>query len=183
MRALLSALCLGLGIIGAGPAAAQSGIERPFALVDGSGRSVTDRDFRGRWLLMFFGYTSCPDICPTTLSEIATVMDQLGPLAARVQPIFVSVDPQRDTPALLREYVDAFGAGIEGLTGTEEQVARAASTFGVLFYKIPGNSPYDYTVAHSALIYAIGPERGLVTRFSADANADRIAAILRLLVQ
>jgi protein SCO1 len=180
---LLLGLCLCFGLGAADPVAAQSGIERPFALVDVDGHTVTDRDLRGRWLLVLFGYTFCPDFCPTTLGKIAAAMEKLGPLAARVQPIFVSLDPERDTPEVLRDYVSAFAAGIMGLTGTELQVARVATTFDVAFYKVPSHTPHDYTIAHSALISVVGLEGGLVTRFSSDADADRVAATLRKLMQ
>jgi protein SCO1/2 len=181
-RALLG-LCLCSGLGAESPAGARSGIGRPFALVDVDGHSVTDRDLRGRWLVVVFGYTFCQDVCPTTLGEIAAAMEKLGPLSKQVQPIFVSIDPERDTPEVLRDFVGAFGAEIMGLTGTESQVIAAAETFDVLFYKVAGHTPADYTVAHSAHITVIGPEGGLVTRFSADADADRIAATLRKLMQ
>jgi protein SCO1 len=169
--------------VAARPAAAQSSIERPFELVDLSGHAVTDRDLRGRWLLVFFGYTFCPDICPTTLGEIAAAMEQLGPLAAKVQPIFISVDPKRDTPAVLRDFLAAFDARILGLTGTEAQVASAAAAFGVTYFRTPEDGSEDYTIAHSAAIYLVGPEGGLVTHLPGTADADRLAATLRALVQ
>src|SRR5262249_36253644 len=137
---------------------------------------------RGRWLLVFFGYTSCPDLCPTVLLEIAQALPQLGPMATRVQPIFVSVDPERDTAKELQDYVNGFDPRILPLTGTEDQLARAAKSFGVAFYKVPGSGPDDYTIAHSAIMTLVGPEGGLVMRFSSDASAAQIAATLRKLV-
>jgi protein SCO1/2 len=169
--------------VAARSAAAQSSIERPFELVDVSGHTVTDQDLRGRWLLVFFGYTFCPDICPTTLGDITAAMEKLGPLAAKVQPIFISVDPQRDTPVVLRNFLDAFDARILGLTGTEVQIARAAATFGVTYFRTAEDNAQDYAIAHSAAIYIVGPEGGLVTRLSGTTDADRIAATLRALVQ
>ena len=133
-------------------------------------------------LLIFFGYTSCPDLCPTTLSEIAGALAQLGPLAARVQPIFVSVDPQRDTPQALREYVENFDARILPLSGNAEQLVRAAGSIGVVFYKVPGPTPDEYTFAHNAIVTLVGPEGGIVTRFSSDAAADDLARALRRLI-
>jgi protein SCO1 len=155
----------------------------PFELVDTQGRPVSDRDLRGRWLLVFFGYTFCPDICPTVLSEIADALDQLGPLAGRIQPIFISIDPERDTPARLAYYLQSLDRRILGLSGTAEQISRAAETFGVTYYMVPGSSAVDYTIAHSVLITVVGPEGGIVTRFSSDDSAERIAAKLRNLVQ
>jgi protein SCO1/2 len=98
------------------------------------GNRVRAADLRGRWLLIFFGYTYCPDLCPTALSEIAGALAKLGPLAAQVQVIFVSIDPQRDTPKALSEYVQHFDARILPLTGNAEQLARAAGSFGIVFY-------------------------------------------------
>jgi protein SCO1/2 len=111
---LLLALLLGTPWM----AIAQTALERPFTLVDTNGRMISDKDLRGRWLLVFFGYMSCPDICPTTLSLMAAVLEQLGPLATRVQPMFITVDPTRDTPEALHAYLAPFDQGIIGLTGT-----------------------------------------------------------------
>jgi protein SCO1 len=105
-----------------------------------------------------------------------------GPSAARVQPIFISVDPQRDTQKILREYVNDFDARILPLTGTADELDRAAKSFGVAFFKVLGSSPDDYTIAHSAIITSIGPEGDLVTRFSTNASVDQIASNLRKLI-
>lgn len=182
-RPVLLALWLAVTLGTSSKATAQAGIELPFELVDMSGHAVTDRDFRGRWLLVYFGYTFCPDICPTTLGEIASVMETLGARASRLQPLFISLDPNRDTAEALQDYLRSFGAEILGLTGTEEQVARTASAFGVVFFKMPGDTPSEYTIAHSGFVYVVGPEGGLVTRFSADADVDRMVATLRTLLQ
>jgi protein SCO1/2 len=155
----------------------------PFELIDTQGRPVSDRDLRGRWLLVFFGYTFCPDICPTVLREIAEALDQLGPLAGRIQPIFISIDPKRDTPARLAYYLRSLDGRILGLTGTAEQVSRAADAYGVTYYNVPGSSAGDYTTAHNVLVTVIGPEGGIVTRFSSDDSVEHIAAVLRKLVQ
>src|SRR5215831_5117606 len=146
-----------------------------FELTDAGGNQVRAVDLRGRWLLIFFGYTSCPDLCPTTLSEIAGALAQLGPLAARVQPVFVSIDPQRDTPQALRDYVQKFDARILPLCGNAEQLARAAASDGVVFYKVSGPTPDEYTFAHNAIVTLVGPEGGIVTRFSSDAVVDDLA--------
>jgi len=95
----------------------------PFTLENGAGKTVTDRDIRGRYVLVYFGYTFCPDVCPTTLNAVADAMERLGPKADRVQPLFITVDPKRDTPAVVQQYAAAFGTRIVGLTGTPEQVA------------------------------------------------------------
>src|SRR4029077_7237917 len=96
----------------------------PFTLRDGNGRTVTERDFRGKYMLVYFGYTFCPDVCPTTLNEMSEALDRLGPKADRVQPIFITVDPKRDTPAVVKQYVTAFTPRLIGLTGTPEQIAQ-----------------------------------------------------------
>ena len=97
----------------------------PFTLQDGNGRQISDRDFRGKYMLVYFGYTFCPDVCPTTLNEVADALDHLGAKADRLQPIFITVDPKRDTPAVIKQYVASFSPRLLGLTGTEEQVAKA----------------------------------------------------------
>jgi protein SCO1/2 len=163
-------------------AAPAAGVEVSFDLVDTTGRTVDSTELRDRWLLVFFGYTSCPDLCPTALLDIAQALTQLGPLAVQVQPIFVSVDLERDTPERLREYVNSFDERILPLTGTADQLGRAAKAFGVAYFKIPGSTAENYTVAHSALITVVGPEGGLVTRFSTGASANQIASALRKLI-
>jgi protein SCO1/2 len=168
---------------GAADAAAPAfGTQIDFELADAGGNLVRAVDLRGRWLLIFFGYTSCPDLCPTTLSEIAGALVQLGPLATQVKPVFVSIDPQRDTPDVLREYVQNFDARILSLCGNAEQLARAAASVGVVFYKVPGPTPDEYTFAHNAIVTLVGPEGGIVTRFSSDVVADDLARALRRLI-
>src|SRR6516225_3604881 len=163
-------------------AAPAFGTAIDFELTDAGGNRVRAVDLRGRWLLIFFGYTSCPDLCPTTLSEITGALAQLGPLAAEVQPVFVSIDPQRDTPQALGEYVQNFDARILPLSGNAEQLARAAGSIGVVFYKVPGKTPDEYTFAHNAIVTLVGPEGGIVTRFSSDAAVDDLARALRRLI-
>jgi protein SCO1 len=163
-------------------AAPAFGTAIDFELTDAGGNLVRAVDLRGRWLLIFFGYTYCPDLCPTVLSEIAGALAQLGPLAAQVQPVFVSIDPQRDTPKTLREYVENFDARILPLSGNAEQLARAAASVGVVFYKVPSPTPDEYTFAHNAIVTLIGPEGGIVTRFSNDAAVDDLARALRRLI-
>jgi protein SCO1/2 len=165
---------------GAAPAV---GAEIAFELQDISGRAVRSTDLRGRWLLVFFGYTSCPDICPTVLVEIAQALRQLDALAGRLQAVFVTVDPQRDKPQELRDYVNHFDERILPLTGTADQIARAAGAFGVTFFRVSGSAPDNYTIAHSAILTLVGPEGGLVKRFSTDASANQIASELRKLIE
>ena len=160
---------------GEGPDPATVG--GPFILTDGAGRQVTDRDFRGKYLLIYFGYTACPDVCPTTLSEIADAMDRLGIQAARVQPIFITLDPARDTPAVVRDYAAAFGPHIVGLTGAQAQVDQVASEYRV-YHAVHRNGPgpEDYTVDHSSVVYLIGPRGQLLAPIRADEAGSAMAA-------
>lgn len=128
----------------------------PFTLTDQEGHVRSDRDFRGRWMLVYFGYTQCPDVCPTTLQEIAEAVRGLGPKAKRVVPVFITLDPQRDHPATLRRYLAAFGPEFVGLTGTMAQIASVARAYRVYFAKhpLPGGT---YSVDHASSIYLMSP--------------------------
>ncbi|MBN9009222.1 MAG: SCO family protein, partial [Rhizobiales bacterium] len=150
----------------------------PFQLIDTkSGRQVTDRDFRGKWLLVFFGYTHCPDVCPTTLSEIADAMAKLGPLADRIQPLFITVDPLRDTQQTLADYTTAFDPRILGLTGTPDQVAAAASAYKVYYAKrVVGD---DYFVDHTGTVYVMRPDGSYDTSFLSTSDSAEMARRLR----
>jgi protein SCO1/2 len=155
----------------------------PFTLQDGSGKSVTDRDFRGKYMLVYFGYTFCPDVCPTTLTAVADAMDKLGPAAARVQPIFITVDPKRDTPKVVKQYAAAFGPSIVGLTGTAEEVATAAKEYRVYYAEHrTGPGADDYSMDHSSVLYLMGPDGGFVAPVRADQSGDEIAANLKKLM-
>ena len=151
-------------------AAAQIEVDRtasgPFSLVDHRGKPVTEHDFQGRYLLVFFGYTSCPDVCPMDLQIIARAMDELGNAAERVQPIFITVDPARDTPEVIAEYASHFDPRIIGLTGSRRQVAEAARNYGVISMKIiDQDNPENYSINHSALTYLLGPDGKFVAAF------------------
>ena len=126
---------------------------RDFALTDHTGKPRTLADFRGKVVVMFFGYTQCPDVCPTTMAEMANVMQQLGPQADQVQVLFVTVDPARDTQALLAQYVPAFDPRFVGLYGNAEATARVAKEFKVFYAKVPGSTPETYTIDHTAGSY------------------------------
>lgn len=137
----------------------QANIGGPFTLVDHTGKTVTDQDFRGKFMLIFFGYTFCPDVCPTELNTIAAAMDKLGPPADKVVPIFVTVDPQRDTADKLKSYVADFHSRLIGLTGTEEQVGAAARAYRVYYKKVGAeNASADYLLDHSSFVYLMGPD-------------------------
>jgi protein SCO1/2 len=124
-----------------------------FALTDHTGKPRTLADFKGKVVVVFFGYTQCPDVCPTTMAEMATVMQKLGPLADQVQVLFITLDPERDTQQLLASYVPAFDKRFIGLRGTPGQTAKTAKEFKVFYAKVPGSDPNSYTIDHTAGSY------------------------------
>ena len=124
-----------------------------FALTDHTGKPRTLADFKGKVVVVFFGYTQCPDVCPTTMAEMASVMQKLGPLADQVQVLFITLDPERDTQQLLANYVPAFDKRFIGLRGTLDQTAKTAKEFKVFYSKVPGTSPGTYTIDHTAGSY------------------------------
>ncbi|MDO8298631.1 SCO family protein [Lacisediminimonas sp.] len=129
------------------------GYARDFSLTDHNGKLRRLEDFRGKAVLMFFGYTQCPDVCPTTMSEMAEVMKQLGPDAERLQVLFVTVDPERDTAAVLRNYVPGFDPRFLGMTGDIAALDKVAKEFRVFYQKVPGKQPGSYTMDHTAGSY------------------------------
>jgi protein SCO1/2 len=179
---ILAALLLGSGgylwLTTAGrPGIAGGRIGGPFALTDGAGRKVTDQDFRGRYLLVYFGYTSCPDACPTTLNQVAAALDRLGAKAAQVQPLFITVDPRRDTPAVIGPYAAAFGPRIIGLTGAPDAIAQVVREYRVYANaNIADATTKAYTVDHSSILYLMGPDGGFIAAIRADATGEAIAA-------
>jgi protein SCO1/2 len=152
----------------------------PFTLIDQNGKTVTDRDFPGRYKLVFFGFTHCPDICPAELQVMAAVLDQLGDKADKVVPIFITVDPERDTPQVMSDFVKNFGRRLVGLTGSPEAVAAAAKAYRVVYTKVddPG-SANGYTVDHSALVYLMGPDGEYLNHFAYGTSAATMAEALR----
>ncbi len=185
-----SALVLLAALALAAPAAAQSshhplqaeesvGINPRYLLQDPRGRSVTNEDFRGRFQLISFGYTYCPDVCPTTLVEMAAILKQLGDQAERVQPIFITVDPERDTGKVLQTYTEFFDPRILGLTGSPALVRRAADNFKIRYAKVrePGND--NYAVDHSAGMILLGPEGEFIKKFAFATPVDEITGQLR----
>ena len=131
---------------------------KDFALTGHDGKPRTLADFKGKAVLVFFGYTQCPDVCPTTMAEMAAVMKDLGPQADKVQVLFVTLDPERDTRELLAQYVPAFDKRFIGLTGDQAAIAKTAKDFKIFFQKTPGKTPGSYTVDHTAGSYAFDPQ-------------------------
>jgi protein SCO1/2 len=185
--ALCAAGFAGVWLSGARPpilsAYLTSAIGGPFTLVDNSGKTVTDRTYRGKWLLVFFGYTHCPDVCPTTLNTIAASLRQLGPAAAQVQPLFITVDPEHDTPQVLANYVKAFDPRIVGLTGTADQIAAVAHEYRVYFSKDETAQERDDQLDHSAFVYLMSPQGRLVQVFGGTTSNATIAARLQPLLK
>ena len=179
-----------LPIAGQAPAGHNAGESVPNAVVpryllqDPNGRAVTNEDFLGRFQLVAFGYTSCPDVCPTTLLEMKEVLKLLGDKAAQLQPIFITVDPGRDSAQVLREYTSAFDPRILGLRGSEALTRRAAGEFKVRYEKVrdPAAPPESYTVDHSAGMILLGPDGRTAVRFAyatpARQVAERIGALM-----
>lgn len=140
-------------------AVGEAAIRSEFSLIDHNGNRVTEADFLGRWQLVFFGFTHCPDVCPTTLAYMANVLGRFGSEVERVAPIFITVDPARDTPEVMAEYVQAFHPKLTGLTGSEAEVAAAAQSFRVYYEKMEEETaPDGYLMAHSGHIYLMTPE-------------------------
>ncbi|MDO9712276.1 SCO family protein [Paracraurococcus lichenis] len=148
----------------------------PFSLTDQSGRAVTERDYADRWMLVYFGYAFCPDVCPTELGTMAAALDAMGPAGERVTPVFISVDPQRDTPAALADYVARFHPRMQGLTGTPEQVAEVARRYRVYYARVQRPDMTDYLMDHSSFIYLVGPDARVRALFRPETKPEDIAA-------
>jgi protein SCO1/2 len=182
---LLAVLLLAAGgylfLSGSQPAALTVG--GPFALIDGDGKPVTDQTWRGKYLLVYFGYTYCPDVCPTTLTSVAAALDKLGAKADQIQPLFITVDPKRDTPAVVKQYAAAFGPRLIGLTGTPEQISVAAKEYRVYYAEHrTGPGPDDYSMDHSSVLYLMGPDGRFIAPVRADQDGPEIAAALTKLM-
>ena len=152
-----------------------------FALSTPDGRRVTDTTFRGKWLLVYFGYTSCPDVCPTTLSAMALALDKLGPLANKIQPVFITVDPERDTAEIVGEYVKDFDPRFVGLVGSPQEIGTAAEQFHV-YYRVRQLGNNEYVVDHSSFIYLIDPNGAFVRLLTGDLPGHQLADALRKLM-
>nr|WP_255365156.1 SCO family protein [Collimonas sp. OK242] len=159
------------------------GYARDFALTDHTGKPRTLADYKGKAVLVFFGYTQCPDVCPTTMVEMADVMKELGPLASKVQVLFITVDPERDTQELLSKYVPAFDPNFVGLYGDQAATDKVAKEFRVFYQKVPGKTPGSYTMDHTAGSYVFDPEGHIRLFIRHGQGADPIAHDLKLLLK
>jgi protein SCO1/2 len=185
---ILSSFVVGLAVVfGAvmliagrgGPAATQaSAVGGPFRLVDGNGKVVTDQDLKGRPFLVFFGFTHCPEVCPTALFEISEIFRKLGPDADKAAAVFITVDPERDTPAVMKDYLSNFDPHLRGLTGSREQIDPVLRSYRVYSKKVPLDGG-DYTMDHTALVYLMDKEGKFVAPFNVKRSAETAAADLR----
>jgi cytochrome oxidase Cu insertion factor (SCO1/SenC/PrrC family) len=149
----------------------------PFALIDHTGKLRTDEDFRGKLLLIYFGYTNCPDVCPTDLMQIGLAMNGLGPAGEAVQPLFITLDADRDTAAHLADYVTLFHPRLIGLTGSVEEIRRVALAFKVYYAKYPPDSP-DYAVDHSSFVYLVDGAGKYIGFLPPGTTADRMIEMI-----
>lgn len=188
-RLIVPIVCLVLGVLMLGATAfftlrdrsvsvpVTASIGGSFALIDHNGKAITHRDLEGKPTLIFFGFTHCPDVCPTTLMEISKVFELLGP-QAKVAALFMSVDPERDTPALLKDYVSNFDKRIIGVTGPRESVDAALKTFRVFARKTKGEGD-SYSVDHSSLVYLMDKQGRFATAFNLQQSPEQAARALR----
>lgn len=174
------ALCAGFIVFVAGPSSLvrRAAVGGPFSLTDENGRTFTDQDLKGKPFLVFFGFVRCPVVCPTTLFEMSAVLHALGPDADRAAGIMITLDPERDTPELLKDYIGSFDAPMHALTGTAEEIARVARTYRVYYRKVPLGGD-DYTVDHSAVVYLMDKQGRFVAPFNVKRTPETAAADLR----
>ena len=166
---------------GVGGTALASAIGGPFRLIDQNGQTVTDADLKGKWSLVYFGYTHCPDACPTALNDISIALDDLGPKRDAVRAVFITVDPERDTAEALKSYVTSFDAPILALTGSPEAIAQAAKGYRVYYAKHP-EAGGDYSMDHSSAIYVMDPEGRFTASFTHESTPEQIAERLKKLL-
>ena len=161
----------------------QAQVGGPFTLTDHTGKRVTDQDFRGRFMMVFFGFTFCPDVCPTALQVMAAALDKIGSKAEQITPVLITVDPERDTPEQMAMYVKSFHPRLVGLTGSPDEIAAVAKAYRAYFKRVPDpKSSGGYTMDHSAIIYVMGPDGAFRTHFTYTVNADAMAERLTKLL-
>jgi len=148
----------------------------PFTLTDQSGKRVTEKDFLGRYTLIYFGYTYCPDVCPTQLQVLAAALEEMGPTASKITPVFISIDPARDTPEVMKAYVENFGAQFIGLTGSADEIAAVAKAYRVFYAK--AGTGQDYKMDHTSLMYLMGPDGKFIKYFDYTTDPKALAGEL-----
>jgi len=186
MRAVAGLLLLALVFAPGAARAADDPLAKlfggPFELIDHSGAARTDKSFRGRFLLIYFGYTSCPDICPTNLATIGAALDELGETGDAITPLFISIDPARDELGLLEGYVKSFHPRMIGLTGSEQQIQAVSRAYRIHRRKIPqpdADPKTDYLVDHSSITYLVGPDGTFRTLFPHDTKLNFMVRTIR----
>lgn len=147
----------------------------PFSLVDHNGRRVTEKDFRDTFTLVFFGYTYCPDVCPAELQVVSAALDALGEKAKRVTPLFITIDPERDTVGQMKSYVENFHPRLVGLTGTAEEIRAAAKAYRVYYARAKSDSTSDYLMDHSSIVYLMSPDGTYLAHFAYGTDVDTMA--------
>ena len=152
----------------------------PFSLIDGTGKRVTEQTYRGRYMLVFFGFTSCPDVCPAGLQLMSAALEKIGPKADRITPLFITLDPERDTPEKVASFVKNFNPRIVGLSGTPDDIAKVAKAYRVYYQKVPteGGAPGNYSLDHSSIIYLMDPKGEYVTHFTPTTTVEQLTAKL-----
>lgn len=187
-RTLFLALPLALAACGQSNAPtdaplAGARIGGPFTLTNQDGKRVSERDFAGRYRLMYFGYTFCPDVCPVDLQKLMAgyaALEKSDPaIAAKIAPIFVSVDPDRDTPGVMKQYVAAFHPKLTGLTGTPAEIAKVAKDYAIIYQKVEKPGATDYLMDHSRLVYLFGPKGDPIALIPEDGKPEAIAAEIK----
>ncbi|MET3337715.1 MULTISPECIES: SCO family protein [Bradyrhizobium] len=181
--AFAASLVIGLLIMfwamgGISKVAQPAAVGGPFQLTDQNGKAVTDKSLKGKPTLIFFGYTHCPDVCPTSLFEISEVLRALGKDADKVNAVFISVDPERDTPATMKEYLSSFDPHLEGLSGDPAETAKVITSYRVYAKKVPTKDG-DYTMDHTALIYLMDRDGRFVSPFNLKRTPEEAAADLK----
>ena len=176
-------LCGAIILLATGPLSTQNGpqiaaVGGPFRLVNQNEQTVTDQDFKGRPFLVFFGFTHCPEICPTTLFEVSEIIRNLGPDGDRVRAIFITIDPERDTPAALKEYLSSFDPRLSGLTGDPDAIAAVAKSYRAFYRKVPLEQG-GYTMDHTAIVYLMDKQGRFVAPFSLKRTTQASVAELR----
>jgi protein SCO1/2 len=185
----LAAFVAGGALWRLGDLSAQKGVESvstgetvtvggPFALTDQNGMLRTEKDFRGRYMLVFFGYTYCPDVCPTTLAVMADALERMHAGADKIVPVFITVDPKRDTPEKIKAYLASFGPRFVGLTGEAKDIAAVAKEYRVYYKEHPAENGAEYTVDHSGVVYLMDPNGAFVANYSLETAPEAMAADL-----
>ena len=182
VRALAN-FALASGVLASrGALAAPLAIDGRFSLTDTNGRTITDKDFRGKWQIVYFGYTFCPDVCPTTLAEITNALAELGPRAIEMQPIFITLDPARDSAKVLAAYLKAFDPRYVGLRSDPEPIQALARQFHA-YFRLRGLGNGEYTVEHSSFIYVFDPKGTFVELLTGDLPGHGLTDALRKLLK